>query len=136
MSSDAPRWELPTIPGLELPGAGEKRTGALELAIRVTLEELGRLELVKPVDAGRVALALELGQVLELKKHSGRLSTYGNDARVLMELLASFKDEADEVDDDLRATLERWERMLEVGDLGELVEDAASGEPENGRGDA
>lgn len=60
--------------------------------------------------AARCALALELAQVITAKRATGRMSTIGNDARVLVELLDKLApaDEASDVDEELRKTMADW----------------------------
>jgi len=102
-----------TIPGLEPP----VRANPLLVAVDATIAELRELGLVKPTDAGRVALARQLAKVLEIKERSGRVSTYSNDARVLMELLEGFAAEASEGDMALRKAMEDWSTFVETGVL-------------------
>lgn len=99
------------LPGLEVPGP-RTRTGALESAVMATLEVMRDQGLVKPTDAARVALAVELCRVLELKRASGKVSTYANDARVLMELLAGFAEDATEADAALVAAMAEWSAFV------------------------
>lgn len=103
----------PTIPGLEPP----VRANPLLVAVDETIAQLRELGLVKPTDAGRVALARQLAKVLAIKEQSGRVSTYSNDARVLMELLEGFAAEASEGDAALRAAMDQWSTYVETGEL-------------------
>lgn len=101
------------LPGLDVvDDLAERRRGSpvsdLEKAIRRSLAELHRQGHVGEVDAGKLQLAIELAQIIELKKATRRTSTVGNDARVLMEILDAFVAEASDVDEDLRAAMEQW----------------------------
>ena len=105
-------------PTLPLPGLDEvtgRGVPPLERAVRRTLAELHRQGHVQEVDAGKTQLALELAQVIALKKATGRASTIGNDARVLMEILDAFVDEATDVDDELRDAMREWAEVNERG---------------------
>lgn len=94
-----------TLPGFEPP---RPRASELESAVRSQLELLEQAGHVTPQLAGKRALAIELAQVIAHKRASGRASTIGNDARVLMELLDSFVPEAGEVDEQLAAAMAEW----------------------------
>lgn len=95
------------IPGL--PTTPPAVAGALVLAVRATLDELHRQGHVNAVDVGKVQLALELAELITMKKSSGRASTVGNDARVLMEILDNFVTESKgEGDDMLRQAMDEW----------------------------
>ncbi len=101
------------LPGLDVvDDLAERRRGAkvspLEAAIRRTLKALHTDGHIGEVDAGKLQLAIELAQIIELKKATRRTSTVGNDARVLMEILDSFVEEAGDVDDDLKAAMAEW----------------------------
>lgn len=102
------------LPGLDVvDDLAERRRGAkvsdLESAIRRTLKALHADGHIGEVDAGKLQLAIELAQIIELKKATRRTSTVGNDARVLMEILDSFVEEAGtDVDDDLKAAMAEW----------------------------
>ena len=100
------------IPGLAKPDAG---SSSLEGAVRHTLEELFKAGHVKGVDAGKIALAVELAQVITSKRRTGRASTIGNDARVLMEILDSFVQEAEDADEDLAEAMRQWAEVMEGG---------------------
>jgi hypothetical protein len=97
------------LPGLDVPAPP---AGQLEEAVLATLEAMRAQGLVKPTDAARVALAVDLCRVLEHKRVSGRVSTYSNDARVLMELLAGFAEDATEADAALVAAMEQWSEFV------------------------
>lgn len=112
------------LPGLEQPDPDRGKPDLLEQAIRRTLQALDREGFVQEVDAGKLQLAIELAQVISIKKRSGRASTIGHDARVLMEILNDFKEEVSEVDSSLAETMRRWEEKLADAD------DSAAGGPE------
>jgi len=103
MSEDPALFSAPVVPN------------PLLEAVNETIAQLRELGLVKPTDAGRVALARQLAKVLEIKERSGRVSTYSNDARVLMELLEGFAAEASEGDQALRVAMDAWSKYLETG---------------------
>lgn len=112
MTTTGDQGRLP-LPGLDdVDELAERRRGSkvsdLELAIRRTLGALERDGHIGEVDSGKLQLAIELAQIIELKKATRRTSTVGNDARVLMEILDSFVEEAGDVDDDLRAAMDEW----------------------------
>lgn len=117
MTTDDDQARLP-LPGLDVvDDLVERRRGSklsdLEAAIRRTLKALHDAGHVTEVDSGKLQLAIELAQIIELKKATRRTSTVGNDARVLMEILDSFVAEATDVDEDLKAAMEEWSE--EVG---------------------
>lgn len=81
-SADAP------MPGLELPNLTPGAVSPLAKAVDATLVSLVEQASLDPErDAARIALARELAAVIAHKRTSGRASTVGNDARVLLELL-------------------------------------------------
>lgn len=105
---------------LDLPGLAPIAGGqppALVTAVRATIEQLHRDGHINAIDVGKVQLAIELAEVIALKRSSGRASTVGNDARVLMEILDAFVVDADEQGDDmLRAAMDEWsERVRKLG---------------------
>lgn len=102
------------IPGLDVPSSSSSGNPLL-VAVEQTIAELRELGLVKPTDAGRVALAMQLAKVLEIKERTGRVSTYSNDARVLMELLEGFAAEATEGDQALVIAMKAWSEFVETG---------------------
>jgi hypothetical protein len=99
---------------LPLPGLGDlsddraRATGELALAVRRSVAALDRAGLVQEHDAARLQLALELADIITEKRRSGRMSTVGNDARVLVELLDKLLPEQTEVDDELRDAVAAW----------------------------
>lgn len=116
MTTTSDQERLP-LPGLDdVDDLTERRRGSkvsdLEKAIRRTLAALDRDGHISEVDSGKLQLAIELAQIIELKKATRRTSTVGNDARVLMEILDSFVEEAGDVDDDLRAAMDEWSQEV------------------------
>lgn len=97
------------LPGLEEPA---RPPASLELGVRRTLTHLHALGYVTEADAGKTALALELAQVIAVKRASGRASTIGNDARVLMEILDSFQPEDTDADAQLQEAMEKWAEVI------------------------
>lgn len=99
---------------LPLPGLGEltdeqrRATGQLAIAVRRSVAALDEAGLVQEHDAARLQLALELADIIEIKKRTGRMSTVGNDARVLVDLLDKLLPEQTDVDDDLRDAVAAW----------------------------
>jgi hypothetical protein len=97
------------LPGLdELTPEQAKTTGELAKAVRRSVQALDRAGLVQEHDAARLQLALELAEIIAIKKATGRMSTVGNDARVLVELLDKLLPEQTEVDEDLRDAIAAW----------------------------
>lgn len=97
------------LPGLgELTDAQARSSGELAAAVRRSVVALDRAGLVQEHDAARLQLALELADIIEIKKRSGRMSTVGNDARVLVELLDKLLPEQTEVDEELRNAVAAW----------------------------
>lgn len=118
------------LPGLEGPNVGKAPPTPLEQAIEATVEALRDQGHIAAADAGRVQLARELAEIIEVKKQTRRVSTVGNDARVLMELLDGLTKEAKDEDANLRDAMARWSSFLETGvDPGpgaaDVLEDAA-----------
>lgn len=73
------------LPGLEAPA--RKRSG-LEAGVERTLTQLAADGHIDPErDAARIELARELAAIIALKRSSGRASTVGADAKVLLDLL-------------------------------------------------
>lgn len=97
------------LPGLEPP---TRPPGHLERAVRRSIAALAAQGLVPEEQAARTALAVELAQIIELKRQSGRMSTVGNDARVLVELLDKLLPEAPEdeaADKQLHDAIAAWQ---------------------------
>lgn len=97
------------LPGLEAltPRQANEATH-LEAAVRRSIAALESAGLVAEVDSARLALALEMADIIGIKKRSGRMSTVGNDARVLVELLDKLLPAATEVDEQLKAAVAAW----------------------------
>lgn len=115
-------------PALALPGLDPVTGRAvpdLEKAVRRTLTELHKQGHVAEVDAGKAQLALEMAQVIATKKATGRASTIGNDARVLMEILDAFVDEATDIDDELRAAMNAWAEVERASHAAPEVRDGS-----------
>jgi len=101
------------LPGLEdLTERQVKEASAVAKAVRRSIAALEDAELVTEVDAARLALALELADIIAIKKRTHRLSTVGNDARVLVDLLDRLLPEKSEVDEQLRIAMEKWEAAM------------------------
>lgn len=94
------------IPGLEAP---ERGASSLELAVRRSIKALFDRGFVLEEHSARTALALELAQVIDLKHRTGKMSTIGNDARVLVELLDKIIPGDTSVDDRLKQLMIEWE---------------------------
>lgn len=114
------------LPGLETP---KQKPAALEAAVRRTIAALQSEELIEERHAARLQLALELSQIITLKRATGRVSTVANDARVLMELLDKILPDDQGVDAALREAMQKWaeevERDEHAGDPGPEVRDTA-----------
>lgn len=90
--------------------------GALVKATHQTIARLFADGRITEFDAARVALAIELAEVIAMKRASKRASTIGQDAKVLSEILDGFREDAKGVDDDLVEAMERWDEVIvEVG---------------------
>lgn len=105
--------ELP-LPGLEEPSS---KLGALESAVRRTFASVAGDDGLSEADAGRLQLALELAEIIELKKRTKRTSTVSNDARLLIEILDKITG-ADagldgDVDKRLRNAMDEWAAYVE-----------------------
>lgn len=102
--------QLP-LPGLEpLSDQQADTAGKLAVAVRRSVQALDRAGLVAEHDAARLQLALELADIIAIKKRTGRMSTVGNDARVLVDLLDKLLPKATEADEQLREAMAAWER--------------------------
>lgn len=85
----------------------------LETAVRRTLSALDREGALTDADAGRVALAVELSQIIADKRATRRTSTVGNDARVLMDILDELAPAAaTESDKLLRRAMDEWTETI------------------------
>lgn len=96
------------LPGFEPPARPE---GRLVAAVRSTFDTLDDLGLVKPEHAAVGVLALTMAEAIESKVATGRMSTLGNDARVLMDLINGLIPAPAEdggVDDELREAMDAW----------------------------
>lgn len=98
------------LPGLETPAT---KPASLELAVRRTIRELDSRGYVGEESAARTALAIELAQIITAKRATGRTSTVGNDARVLVELLDRLTPVDTGVDARLQAAVDAWTEHLE-----------------------
>lgn len=102
------------LPGLEPLGEREQRAASdVALAVRRSIVALERAGLVSEVDSARLALALEMADIIAIKKRTGRMSTVGNDARVLVELLDKLLPKQTEVDEQLRAAIAAWDEATQ-----------------------
>lgn len=109
------------LPGLEPPAAA---AAPLERAVRRTLAQLAaRGHLDVDLDAGMIQLAVDLSQEITRKRVTGRASTLSNDARLLSEILAGFRGEATEVDDDLATAMREWGEVMHRAHAGPEVRD-------------
>lgn len=109
--SDETQLELP-LPGLDEPAG---KPGALELAVRRTFRSIEDDGILDESDAGRLQLAVELAQIIELKKQTKRTSTVSNDARLLVEILDKLTGADVEGSDDrrLRDAMAAWSEHIE-----------------------
>lgn len=106
---------LEPIPGLELPQL-TAMPSALAEAVDSTLSRLVTDEHLDPIrDAARIALARELAAVIAHKRTSGRASTVGNDARVLLDLLDGMvpTEAATSADAALADAMRKWTEHIE-----------------------
>lgn len=102
-----------TLPGLDDARGTTRPVAPLEQAVRQTLQHLAADGALTPADAGRVALAIELAQIIGDKRATRRTSTVGNDARVLMDILDELAPAAgSEADQQLRATMDVWSAAI------------------------
>ena len=101
------------LPGLEPPPA---RASVLEQAVRRTITALSSLGHIDERHAARCALAVELAQIIDAKKRTGKLSTVANDARVLVELLGKLVPKTEEgTDAELRKAMDEWTALMNGG---------------------
>lgn len=112
--TNEPDQALP-LPGID-PDPTNRAVTELERAVRRTLRAMDEAGLVQEVDAGKLQLAIEMAEVIAMKKNTRRASTIGNDARVLMEILNDFKESASEVDENLAATMAEWAEVIADAD--------------------
>ncbi len=97
------------LPGLaELDQAHVDHATPLALAIRRTVTALDAAGHVAEKDAARLQLALTMADIIDAKQRSGRLSTVGMDARVLMDLLDGIVGDAEGIDDQLQDAIAAW----------------------------
>ncbi len=97
------------LPGLEDLDERQARAASdVAKAVRRSIAALKAMGLVGEVDAARLALALELADIIAIKKRTGKMSTVGNDARVLVDLLDKLLPEQTDVDEQLRAAMAAW----------------------------
>lgn len=101
-----PDPNAPTLPGLE--PVEHRGVTELEKAVRRTIAALAKDEGLSERHAAYCAMALELSDVIAIKKAAGRLSTAANDFRELRELLESLAPGEDSMDPELRRALEAW----------------------------
>lgn len=119
MGDDTEQGRLP-LPGLDdLDDKARRATGELAAAVRRSIVALDAAGLVAEHDAARLQLALELSDIIAIKKRTGRMSTVGNDARVLVELLDKLLPVQTSTDDALRTAVAEWEDAITKGDAAE-----------------
>lgn len=108
--------EQAELPGLEAPA---RRLSGLEAGVERTLAQLAADGHIDPErDAARIELARELAAIIALKRSSGRASTVGADAKVLLELLDGMvpAEAATSADIALTKAMQAWsEAMAENG---------------------
>lgn len=105
---------------LDLPGfvaQPSASSGALVMAVHATIAQLHADGRITPNDAARVALAIELAEVIAMKRQSKRASTIGQDAKVLAEILDGFREDAKGEGDLLREAMDRWSDLVEGAGL-------------------
>lgn len=88
-------------------------SGALVKAVHSTIAQLHADGRITPNDAARVALAIELAEVIAMKRTSGRASTIGQDAKVLADILDGFREDAKGEGDVLREAMDKWTTIVE-----------------------
>lgn len=121
--------DAPALPGLELPdppARPDEPAHALAVAVDLTLQALeadGYLD--EQRDAARRELARTVSRIIGHKERTGRASTVGNDARVLMDLLDGMVPAtAAGVDERLTAAMDEWSKHVEQ--LEQLERDRAA----------
>lgn len=82
--------------------------------VHATIKQLHEDGRIGVADSGRVALAEELAEVIAMKRRSGRASTIGQDAKVLMDILDGFREDAKGEGDVLRDAMAEWSRVVEA----------------------
>lgn len=112
------------LPGLESMGSrGPTQTGEpsdLEAAVVATLQALAAENVLSPRDAARVRLAISLARIISDKERTGKTSTVGNDARVMLELLDGLAPAAhSEADAELRAAMLTWGEHVQATEQAE-----------------
>lgn len=121
VASDVPE----SLPGLDIERESSDRSN-LERAVVATLESYREAGLVTTGQAGKVALAVELCQVMTSKRVRGRTSTYANDARLLNEILDGFVAEEGAGSEALRAAMAEWSARVEAYAAGVVAGQAAA----------
>lgn len=103
------------MPGLEI--VEDRTPGYLEAGVRRTIADLEAAGYVTEAHAAHTAAVIELAQIIEQKRKSGRLSTVGNDMRALIDFLDRLvpKREESGVDQLLKDAAEQWAASLEAG---------------------
>jgi len=99
------------LPGLE--DTGKRDVPYLEVGVRRTIAALRAAGHLEEMHAAHTAAAVELAQIIDKKKSSGRMSTVGNDMRAMIELLDRIVPEESTIDADLQAAVDAWNE--EVG---------------------
>lgn len=123
--SPVPASEVLPLPGLEELDDRQAQTASeVAKAVRRSIVALERMGLVGEVDSARLALALELADIIAIKKRTGKMSTVGNDARVLVELLDKLLPEATDTDEQLRQAIAAWDEATRRNEQ-QLQQDAA-----------
>jgi hypothetical protein len=111
-TNESEQTALP-LPGMTDPeGEAAARAGELAGAVRRSIRALDAAGLVAEHDAARLQLALELADIITIKRRTGRMSTVGNDARVLVDLLDKLLPEQTEVDEQLKSAMAAWSAAL------------------------
>lgn len=120
MTEDAPAipgLELPELSHLQLVGSDAELPRAVDLTLAHLVQDHS-LDVSR--DAARIALARELAAVIAHKRASGKASTVGNDARVLLELLDGMvpTEAATSADAHLANAMREWsEQVKHLGPL-------------------